>query len=150
MAIVKLNWRKFQAEDFADMQERLQTAAEIEVEHGEYFGQVLVGDVCFDIEIDHTKHGVQVDLCPFVPHERAEQQDAYREPVKGMAYDFVAEGVITYAVAEVAEFTYEAFCQDVAKKIQALAEVPKLAEAMQSDTSFWQMHDALWRAQREE
>lgn len=132
------------------MQKRLQTASEIPVEHGEYFGQVLIGDACFDIEIDHTKHGVQVDLCPFVPHEADEQEDAYREPVKGMAYDFVDAGVITLQVSEVESLTYTKFCQMVTEKIKALAKIPRLAEAMQSDTSFWQMHDALWRAQREE
>lgn len=130
------------------MQERLQTAEEIPTGHGEYFGQVLIGDACFDIEIDHTKQGVQVDLCPFVPHEQAETAEAYREPVKGMAYDFVAEGVITFTIEQIKEMSYQSFCETVAEKIKALAKIPRLQQAMASNTSFWQMHDALWRAQR--
>ena len=148
----ELNWQHFSAADFADLQLRLQEGWQEILPGGEYYGQIRIGDVCYDIQAEWLSgrdgKDIFVTMSPFFPHEVSSSKEPYQEMVAGMPFDTADEASIVYTKEDFLAFSYLRFCDDATQKIQQMLQMDVFSAALAQDTDFWERHDENLRQKR--
>ena len=148
----ELIWQHFSATDFADLQARLLNAWQEILPGGEYYGQIRICDVCYDIQAEWLECGdgedVFVTMSPFFPHDGESEEEPYQEMVEGMPFDTADEASIVYTKKDFLAFSYLRFCDDATQKIQQMLQMDVFSAALAQDTDFWERHDEKLRQKR--
>ena len=150
--IYQFNWQHFTQQDFADLQERLRENAEEILPGGEYYGQVRIGDVCFDIQAEwlgKNERHIFVTLTPFFPHDKNSRQPPYQEMVPGMPFDACEEASLVIPRLKFLSWHYLQFCHFVTSRIEKELQADVFKAALRQDTGFWNRHDARLQAIRQ-
>ena len=152
MILYELDWQHFSATDFADLQTRLREAGQEILSGGEYYGQIRICDVCYDIQAEWLARGrgedIFVTMSPFFPHDLASAEEPYQEKVEGMPFDTADDASIVYAREDFLALSYLRFCDDATQKIQQMLQKAVFAKALAQNTDFWERHDEKLRQKR--
>ncbi|MBQ1866888.1 hypothetical protein [Selenomonas sp.] len=148
----ELDWQHFSAGDFADLQARLRASWQEILPGGEYYGQIRICDVCYDIQAEwldcKAYEDIFVTMSPFFPHDADSAEEPYQEMVAGMPFDTADDASIVYAKEDFLAFSYLRFCDDATQKIQQMLQKDVFAKALAQDTNFWERHDEKLRQKR--
>lgn len=146
----RLDWQHFTREDFAALQARLRDAWQEILPGGEYFGQIRIRDVCYDIQTEWLEEGQPpyVTLSPFFPHDAASPEPPYQEMVPGMPFDTHDAASIVISRRVFLGWNYLQFCDRITQRIVEALQAPVFQPALAEDTGFWTRHDARLRALR--
>lgn len=148
----ELIWQHFSATDFADLQARLRDAWQEILPGGEYYGQIRIRDVCYDIQAEWLEcpkgEDIFVTMSPFFPHNPESAEDPYQEMVEGMPFDTADDASVVYTKDAFLALSYLRFCDDATKKIQQMLRKEVFAKALAQDTDFWHRHDEKLRQKR--
>jgi hypothetical protein len=149
--VYEINWSHFSQTDFGDLQRRISQEWQEILAGGEYYGQVRIQDVCYDIQAEwlrrYGRRKIYVTMTPFYPHRADSSTLPYEELVEGMPYDIEDGASIVLARQAVLLLDYAGFVCLAEQEIEQGLQLPVFQEALRHDTGFWERHDARLRQQ---
>lgn len=144
-----IDWRFFSEKRFHTMQQVLAFPA-VQVPIGKnYFGQIRVGDLNYNIQPGHIAKpgmGREADtLCflgmAYAPHNPTDFQPPTMEFLSGKPIDYVPEADFIIPKERFQQMTYASFVQYISREFEDLASISEVHDAIQRQTDFWYQHD---------